>query len=359
MSTENPLLAAEFMYQTRPTTERERAIFDGNLRARLGALAAQDSVLFICNSAATRDSLQPLVADFSHLTIQYAIANPEPQPQPSQTPFDCQWETPATWQQMAVSDRWARILCALDAAIKQPASGYLVMPAQDAVYKRELLLRLVAASQTQAIPCAISPHIQLVQIVQPGMSAAQREIVDLHNAAFDRVALEMICETGGQGFWGKMGLIPFALCKPLLSQVETHTWEDDLEIDRVLAELGCAARCVEIDDAALFHLAPPVFDRAQVRAIIERHLHYSLKIPGEKQSALWSAPGSRSRLRAPRDPAYAHCLAEAEHMIAACERSMRARVACCGASWVDWGGYRYVARPGDPVVEVWKQRHLV
>jgi hypothetical protein len=34
---------------------------------------------------------------------------------------------------------------------------------------------------------------------------------------------------------------------------------------------------------------------------------------------------------------------------------MRARVKRYGCSWVDWGAYRYVARPRDPAVEVWKQ----
>ncbi|MCA9904601.1 MAG: hypothetical protein KC547_12170 [Anaerolineae bacterium] len=361
MSSEKPLLVAEFMFmhQKRSVAKRERAIFDDNLRARLGALTAQDSVLFICNSDTTRDSLQPLAADFPQLTIQYVVTNPEPNPQPRQIPFDCQWEMPAAWQQMTMSDRWARILCALDTAAKQASSGYLVMPAQDAAYSRELLLRLIDTSQAEAVPCAISPRTRLAQASQPGTSAAQIEIADLHNAAFDRAALEAICETGGQGFWGKLGLIPFVLCKPLLAQVETHTWEDDLEIDRVLADLGCVARCVEIDDPALFRLVPPVFDRAQVHAIIERHLHYSLKIPGEKQSALWSAPSSRSQLRAQSEPTYALRLAEAENMIADCERDMHARVARYGASWVDWGGYRYVARPRDPVVEVWKLGHLV
>ncbi|MCC6615065.1 MAG: hypothetical protein IT320_16430 [Anaerolineae bacterium] len=360
MNAELTFLAAEFIYRERPTSPRERALFDHNLRARLGSLSQRDGVVFICDSQATCASLEPIAQGFDLADVRYAIVNPEPSAQQRDTPFRYGWDTPASWQQMAPSDRWARILYALEVAAQQPPDGYLVMPALDAVYNRQLLERLVAASRDEhRVARAVSPHTRLVHTPLPDASPQQSEIADLHNAAFDRAALEHICQTGGQGYWGKLGIIPFELCAPLHSHVETHTWEDDLEIDRVLTELGHPARCIPIDDPALYRLTPPVFDRVAVRATIERHLHYSLKIPGEKPSALHSPPSAASRERAAHDPAYARLLAEANSLIDVCDADMQHRVADYGASWVDWGAYRYVARPGDPAVEVWKQRRSV
>ncbi|MCA9909735.1 MAG: hypothetical protein KC519_13855 [Anaerolineae bacterium] len=360
MSAETIFLAAEFIYRPRPTSRREREVFDHNLRARLGSLSTRDSALFICDSDATCASLLPITNEFQLADIHSAIVNPEPHSQQQNTPSRCAWDAPETWQQMTMSDRWARILYALEAAQQRLPGGYLVMPAQDAVYNRLLLERLVEVSRADpGGVCAVSPHTRLVHTPPADADAQQRAIADLHNAAFDRSALENICAEGGQGYWGKMGIIPFEVCGALRSHVETHTWEDDLEIDSVLTELGHPARCIAIDDAALYRLTPPIFDRAAVRTTIARHLHYSLKIPGEKRSALQTSPSAGSLLRAQQDPAYARALTEANQMIESCEADMRARVADCGVSWVDWGAYRYVARPRDPAVEVWKQRRNV
>jgi len=360
MHAETTFLAAEFLFRARPTSRRERTVFDHNLRARLSSLNERDSALFICDSEATCASLRPVTKGFHLAGVHFAVVNPASRSQQHATPYHCAWDAPETWQQMAMSDRWARILYALEIAERQPPGGYLVMPAQDAVYNRRALDRLVEVSHTvSGAVCAVSPHTHLAHTPLPDANARQREIADLHNAAFDRAGLEHVCETEGQGYWGKMGIIPFEICGPLRSHVETHTWEDDLEIDRVLTELDCSARCIDITNPALYRLTPPIFDRSGVRAALERHLHYSLKIPGEKQSALQSPPSVSSRSRAECDPAYAHVLAEANRMIDACETEMRNRVEHYGMSWVDWGAYRYVARPGDTVVEVWKQRQNV
>jgi hypothetical protein len=339
-----PILAAEFIYKPRPLSKREAAVFDYTLRARLNALRDDDTLLLLCDSAVALASLQPILADFPRLHTLSEIVNPQPRPIQNDTPYACQWETPQQWQQMTMSDRWARIDAALRVASAR-RDGCLLMPALDAVYSRDLLMQLIVRAPASAISAQ-------VQRAVPNVDTPQH-IIDLHNAAFDRDALADIC-TGGQGFWGKLGVIPFRLCEALRTNADHDTWEDDLEMDRVLTELGSPATCIPVDDPALYHLAPPVFDRPAVQRIIERHLHYSLKIPG-KSSALHSPPSSASRLRAQHDAKYALALALADALIAACDAAMRQRVAQYGASWVDWGGYRYVTRVGDPAVEVWQR----
>ncbi|MDX2138093.1 MAG: hypothetical protein SF123_08350 [Chloroflexota bacterium] len=343
------LLHAELMYRPRPTDERARAVFDYAFRARLATLSDRDTLLLICDSDATRASLQPPLADFPRLTIQSVIVNPQPCAPQADTPNRCEWEAPQSWQQMDMSDRWVRILAALRAAIAtQP--DLLVMPAHDAVYTRAIME--AAMERTGDRPFSLTTRHTHSLVAAANILT---DVIDLHNAAFDRKPLARIGENGGQGFWGKLGAIPGGLCAAVLNAVDTHAWEDDLEIDRVLTEIGSPALCIPIEDAAGYRLCPPIFDHESVRRVIERHLHYSLKIPGERRSALHAAPSEESWQRAQRDPRYARLLTEADAMISDCEAAMRAHVARFGMSWVDWGGYRYAAAPRNPQVEVWKQ----
>jgi hypothetical protein len=359
--TEPRFLAAEMIYQPRPTEARAQRVFDANLNARLRALRTGDHLLLLCNSEAAAESLRPRLRDYAYLTPSWSLVTPSNSPSPSTerelegevktTPYRCDWDAPQTWRQMAMSDRWTRILYALQAA-SQFDVDYLLLPALDAVYARDLLLQLAQVSRASRLPCAVSPVCRLAHHTSTG---APQAVIDLHNAAFDRAPLVNVCSEGGQGFWGKLGLLPIGVCLLLPQEVAVEAWEDDLEIDRALSAMGSPATCLPVEDPALYHLAPPVFDEASVRRIIERHLHYSLKIPGEKRSHLHSAPSPASLAKATTDPAYAHALAQADALIAECEAEMRARVARYGASWVDWGAYRYVARPADPAVEVWQR----
>ncbi|MBL8163365.1 MAG: hypothetical protein JNJ61_15365, partial [Anaerolineae bacterium] len=93
------------------------------------------------------------------------------------------------------------------------------------------------------------------------------------------------------------------------------------------------------------------------RRVIERTLHYSLHIPGDPigGSALTEPLDALGRLRCIVRPRFARYNAQAETLIAECCAEIAARVQQVGASWVDWGAHRYVARPGDPAVEVWRK----
>ncbi len=376
-------LHAEFMYKPRSTDQAARSTFDTNLRSRLGALSPADTVLLICDSEATIDSLKPLMSEFSHLPTEYVIANPQPRETQTDTPTRCEWEAPDAWRQMEMSDRWARILVALRRAAQIGGDGYLIMPAHEAVYRRDLLEQMVALAEEKRAETgkwhAVSPigdnplirrrrtsflaslqdhpreSILGVRSVHVNLQA-RHSTRDVFTAGFDREMLDHVCE-GGQGFWGKMGMIPFAVCGEVARAVNTDAWEDDLEIDRTMHELGHGTTCLKVQ-RSVYHLqyGVPFFQTPEnVRQTITRHLHYSLKIPGDKPSALQSPPSQRSLYRARTDAGYSRALAAADVLIAQCDAEMRARVAQYGCSWVDWGAYRYVARPRDPAVEVWKQ----
>jgi hypothetical protein len=338
------------MYRPRPADEQARTVFDYALHARLNTLCEHDTLLLVCNSENTRTSVQPLLDDFPQIHITHAVVNPQPRITQADTPTRCKWYMPNQWQQMNMSDRWARILFALRAA-RQMQIDCLVMPAHDAVYTRAAL----DAGLQRAGDRPFSLTTAHTHSVMSDNNIIV-DIIDLHNAVFDREPLVRVCENGGQGFWGKLGVIPATLCAALANAVDTHTWEDDLEIDRVLMEMSSPALCIPIHNPTDYRLCPPIFDRDGVRRVVERHLHYSLKIPGEHRSALHAAPSAESMQRAKSDPRYARLLAEADALITECETEMRARVARYGVSWVDWGAYRYVAAPRNPQVEVWKRR---
>lgn len=259
------------------------------------------------------------------------------------------------WLRLSMSDRWSRILAALELGRDAGTGGYLIMPAHDAVYTRDLLLRLVAFSQEHAqngLPAAVSPftfykHSPLADADIPA------DIIDLVNAAFNRdPAFRLQLERGAaQGYWGKMGLIPFEMCGELLQTVDTGIWEDDLELDRAITALGYASRTLWIDDPAQYRQALFVVDEAGVRHIIARHLHYSLRTGG---SALTQPLTDMARYWRIVNPRLGVAAARAERIIDEEYAKMMRRVEQYGASWVDWGDYRYVARPYDPHVEVWE-----
>ncbi len=197
----------------------------------------------------------------------------------------------------------------------------------------------------------------------PGADIPQ-PIIDALNAAFNRDSrLPQRLRSGRfQGFWGKMGLIPYALCAIALPQLELFVWEDDLEIDRALRAEGCGVYGWWVRDARLYRHALPVFDAGDLRRVIERTLHYSLSIPGAglaSSSLLLHPLDAWGRWRRRLDQRCARALALSESITQACLAEMQARIDRCGCSWVDWGAYRYVARVGDPVVEVWRRRRLV
>ncbi len=359
-------VVAEFMYQPPPTDPRARQLFEWAVNQRLAPLTDQDRMVFICNSDAIVKAVLQIAANFPATTI---IANPQAADMPAAAPFD--WG--GMWQRMTMTDRWSRIIKALeigrditlnDLVTPLPefgeglgvGSGYLLMPAHDAVYSRDLLDRLIAFSRQHAqngLPAAVSPYTYHQHSPLP-TAAIPQSIVDIVNAAFNRdPAFRLPMERGEtQGFWGKMGLIPFEMCGALLEKVNTGIWEDDLEIDRAINELGYASRALWVDDPTQYRHVLPVFDEAGVRRVIERHLHYSLRTGG---SHLTQSLTDMARYQRVINPKFAESSAWADRIIAEEYARMMRRVDQHGASWVDWGAYRYVARPYDPHVEVWRE----
>lgn len=351
---------AEFMYKPRPGAGREQIVFDATLSSRLGALGTQDAVLFIANSLTTVDSLAPFERQFPLPLMLATIANPEPTTNSSSaTPERLGW--PGNWQRYQKTDRWARIELALTVAGTLAAPGYLIMPAHDALWGRNVLDRLVRFSQCYergGFPAAVSAYTYYQHSAIPGANIPQ-SIIDLMNTAFGRDALFSlkIRLDRMQAFWGKMGMLPFGLCKPILERAEKMVWEDDLEIDRVIRAMGYGVRCLWVRDPKVYRQAPPVFDREGLRKVIERTLHYSLNIPNTMvgESSLNYPLGVLGELRCLSRPKFRRYNAQAEALIAECNTVIMERLARFGASWVDWGAYRYVMRVGDPVVEVWKR----
>jgi hypothetical protein len=360
-------VAAEFMYKPRPVTPRERRVFDFTLASRLTELSAYDSaaVVFICNSQLTIDSLAHLRAEYPRLTMLATVVNPQPVAADldpyAETPRHCGWPKPERWRRYALTDRWARITFALDIARHMETPGTLIMPAHDAVWGRGLLAKLLRFAEQHAkneLPAAVSPYSYFHHSPVPGVDIP-RDIIDALNAAFARDSwLPWRFRFGTyQAFWGKMGLLPFAMCGEVLRRAETMVWEDDLEIDRVLHEVGYGVRTLWVNNPALYRQALPVFDRPGLRAVIERTLHYSLNIPGKTygDKSLLNQPLDRiARLRQRVSPRFARAVALSEQVIAECNADIAARLERFGLSWVDWGAYRYAVRVGDPLVQVWK-----
>ncbi len=360
---------AEFMYKPRPPEGRSRIVFDYTLRSRLSALAAQDAALFICKSQETAESFSEFEAEYPHILMVATIANPTsvgahggaPNAPESNTPHRLDWESPDSWQQYATTDRWARIDTALHIASLIESSGYLVMPAHDAVWGRDLLRQLEALSEKYArggFPAAVSAYTYHQHSPIPGADIPQ-DMIDLLNTAFGRDTLFgwKLRTDRVQAFWGKMGMIPFGMCGAIREKAEKNIWEDDLEIDRVIRESGYAVRCMWVRDPALYRQALPVFDGDGVRQVIERTLHYSLNIPSQTigESSLNFPLDTLGKIRHLINPRFAKYNVLAEALIAECNTTIAMRLKQYRASWIDWGAYRHVMRVGDPAVEVWKR----
>lgn len=351
------LVSAEFMYRPRPTAQREQLIFDTALRSRLAELDG-NAALFICDSAETAESLAVFESEFPAVKMIAIITNPPLwTKQTDDTPRKMNWD--GVWQRYEMTDRWARIDAALAVGAQMTGNGYLIMPAHDAVWGRGLLARLMRLSERYAkndLPAAVSPYTYYQHSAAPHVPL---DVIDLLNTAFGRDGLFgwKLRFDRVQAFWGKMGLLPFGMCATVRRDVEKIAWEDDLEIDGVIRRAGYGVRATWIRNPAVYRQLLPVFDHEGVRRVIERTLHYSLNVPDDTigASSLNFPLGALGRIRRLMSPKFARYNAEAEAMIAECCTEIAQRLAQYGASWVDWGAYRYVIRVGDPVAEIWKR----
>jgi hypothetical protein len=358
--THRRFVSAEFMYKPPPVDVRSRRVFEYALRSRLSALRSEDAVLLVCDSDETIQALAPLAAEFPHLEVLATVTNPVPYAGlSSPTPEQLGWE--GEWQRCAMTDRWSRISLALEVARRIDGDGYLIMPAHDAVWGRDLLARLVAFSHEQArggLPAAVSPYTYLQHSPVPGVEIPTL-VIDVMNTALGRDFhfAERLARDEVQGFWGKMGMIPFAMCGAVMDGADTSTLEDDLELDRVMRTLGYSARALWLDDPALYRQAPSIFNLEGVRAAIERIMHYSLNVPATAVggSTLNFPLDALGELKRQTDPAFAYHNEIAERLIAECADAIKARLDRYGLSWMDWGGYRCVVRLSDPAVEVWRR----
>ncbi|HUN10539.1 MAG TPA: hypothetical protein PLQ56_28325 [Aggregatilineales bacterium] len=359
-------LVAEFMYRPRPAEPHAQAVFDYAWRSRLAQLDDRDGVLLLCDQPATLESLRPVLADYPHLRVWWAVVNPLAGAQPcaptdqSGLPYQLGWPDPHSWQRVTMTDRWVRIRWALAAGARyQPlTTAFLVMPAHDAVWGEGLLPYLVRRAGARV---AVSPVTYHQHSPIPGVTIPV-EVIDLLNAAFGKDALLAwkLHRDQHQGFWGKMSLLRLDCCGSLLENLQPCAFEDDLAIDSALARMGTPARGVYIRDPRLYRQALPVFDREAARRVIERTLHYSLNIPGEgiSGSSLNQPLGPLGRLRL-LHPRFRSAHQAAAALIAECSSEIQVRLERYGLSWVDWGAYRHVVRVGDPCVEVWKRGTLL
>lgn len=351
------LLNAEFLYAPRPAPGQARIVFDFAFESRLAALdPAHDGLLLLANSQTTVDSIQPLLQPYPTLTMAVQIVNPTPWPDSgSDTPERSGWPTPEKWRRYRQSDRWARIDAALDIASRIDPNGYLMMPAHDAIWGRglqSLLLKISVRRSRNGIPAAVSPYSYYRHSTVPG-TLIPSDVIGVLNAAFNRdVWFGWKLRWGRvQGFWGKTGLLPRVLCAPVRAKADQTFFEDDSELDRAITASGGKAYARWIRNPAVYRQALPVFSENDVRRVIERTLHYSLPVNG---SALLTPPDAWEKLRRLIRPRYAKYAVDAERLIADAQAAIRARIEQFGASWIDWGAYRYVVRVGDPEVEVWR-----
>ncbi len=351
-------LGAEMLYRPRPAEVRERAVFDHSLRSRLGALHADDGLLLLVDSPESAELVSPLLAEYPQVRAAALVVNPAPQADAPATPLALGWDEPEQWTAFVMTDRWVRLLAALAVASQAGGDGWLALPALDAVYGRPLLAWLEAQAVTlgQDTLAAISPVTPFQHYLVPGVRIPLG-VVEAFNSAFNRdeTLLARLSSGQAQGVWGKMSLIPRAACAGLAGALDTTLWEDDKELDRALRERGVITRGLWLRDPALYHQSPPVFDRAGLKAVIERTLHYSLNIPAAVPagSSMLAMP-MNARFSAEDSIWYHEGRQLADELIAECLAEIAARVARFGASWVDWGAYRYVARVGAPSVEVWR-----
>jgi hypothetical protein len=360
------LIDAEFMHQPRPTAQRERLVFDFALNTRLTELSRHDNaaVLLLCRDQHTAASVAHLPAAYPRLTLVAVTAAPTPisaaaTESDARTPYHCAWDAPERWQRYAQTDRWARIIAALTIASRLPRPGHLIMPAHDAVWGRGLLAHLLRLSGRYAqagLPAAVSPYTYHQQSRVPGVDIP-RDIIAALNAAFAHDSWLWLRLRRGryQAFWGKMGLLPFGMCASVLARAEPLVWEDDLEIDSAIRAAGWGACCRWIANPAHYRQALPVFDRAGLRKVVERTLHYSLNLPGAYYGAhsVLNQPLDQVGRWRRLDPRFDRAVRLSDAIIAEVNAEIAERIGRYGCSWVDWGGYRYVVRVGDPFVQVW------
>lgn len=355
------IVSAELLYRPRPGEPRARAVFDHAFQARLAALTADDGLLLVAASVEVLHSVTPLLKDAEPRTAALIVAGPSPLGRAPETPRALGWDAPEAWQAYRTTDRWARLLAAFETAAQMRGGGWLALPALDAVYGRPLLDYLIAQSVALggARPAAVSPVTPFAHYPAPGVPIPPAIITAL-NVAFNRdEALPARLAAGeAQGVWGKMSLIPRAACADVLRGAETDIWEDDKEIDRVLREAGWVTRGLWTPDSALYHQSPPVFDRAGLRAVIDRTLHYSLNIPAAVPAGSSLLVQTGLLLTTEDSIWYHEARRLADAVTAECMAAIAAHVERWGASWVDWGGYRLVARIGDPSVEAWRQTSI-
>jgi hypothetical protein len=359
-------ISAEFMYRPRPTEPRACAVFDYALRSRLTELdRVAGGVIWLCKHEGILDTLTPIIAEFPRLRSVAIVVNPAPMTRHmGDSPTRYNWEAPERWQRYTMTDRWARIQAALAVGASVPHAGWLIMPAHDAVWGRDLLARLeryAARYALNGLPAAVSPYTYYQHSPVPNVDIPPHLIATL-NAAFNRDLLLPLkfARDELQAYWGKMGMIPFGMCAAVRAIAETFVWEDDRELDRAIRDAGYAVRCLWVHDPRLYRQALPVFTEADLRRVIERTLHYSLNIPSTTVggSSLNIPLGTLGRWRQRLDWRFARNTARAEAVIADCVAEIRVRLAQHGASWVDWGDYRHVIRVGDAAVEVWKAQDL-
>lgn len=351
-------IAAEFLPSGYGADDpRPAGLRGGDFRQRADALREGDFTYYLVDAGTPLPPHASTALDLAQKGVTwdvYPVTPPAFVGQP-ESPFD--WG--GSWRRVAMTDRWTRIRAALEigrARRADGANGWLILPAHDARYSRQLLLQLVDFSRRHAqngVPAAVSPYTFYKHSPLEGVNIPAA-IIDGVNAAFNRdPAFRLRLERGeAQGFWGKMGMIPFAMCADLLRTVDTGVWEDDLELDRAITALGYAARALWIDDPARYRQTLLVTDEAGVRRVIERHLHYSLRTGG---SALTEPLSDMARYMRVVNPRFGAASTWADHLIAEEYARMMRRVDQHGASWVDWGAYRHVARPYDPHVEVWQR----
>jgi hypothetical protein len=351
------VVSVEMMYRPRPDAGMAQAVFDFALRSRLNALDPKtDAVIISADSQPTIDSLTPITRAFPALPIATEIVNP---PlwigSPGNTPIQCEWSSPEHWIRYRYSDRWARLDAAFTLASQLNPNSYLLFPAHDAIWGDGLIPMLVAFSQKYAqngYPAAVSPLSFYRHSAIPGVSIPT-ELIDLINVAFNRdpwIACRL--RHGNiQGFWGKTGLIPCKLGAAIRNMVDHTFLEDDSEIDRAIRRHEAAARAIWIRNPKIYRQVLPAFNKADVQRVIERTLHYSLPAGG---SILLAQPDRWLRAVIGLNPRYRRVWSRAQQIIAEAEMAVQNRVTRYGASWFDWGAYRYVVRVGDPESEAWQ-----
>lgn len=355
-------LSAEFIYRPRPDDPRTRAVFDHGFTSRVSRLQAADTLLLLADSPDSLNSLTPLLPAAPQIVTR--IVNPTLHPTPnSETPHGFGWESPESWQQVTMTDRWARIIAALEVAADASPETSLLMPANDAVWGDGLLAYLARLSLTHArngLPAAVSPTTYWQHSPVPEASIPP-EIITLTNTVFGRDLLFplKVWRDQVQGFWGKMSLMPAPLAAKLLPKLDTETLEDDIVIDSAIRKLGYGVRAMPILNPRVYRQALPVFDQAQLHVVIRRTLHYSLNITSNRLpvggSTLNFPLGWGGRLRMLVSPRFRRYNPLAEALIREESEQIRRTLDQFGASWVDWGHYRVVVRIGEAACEIWKR----